>query len=686
MSSPRPPGAALVAALAMLPSVLAPEPPHGAVYHQPHYAGPGDRVPPSTAPPPGGGGPTTGGPSQPAAPGRTGGRRPRPGPSAPLPRAPLARGRSGLTGGADEPPGWELWWELSREGLLGLRRRLLGAEGPHSAAAFLGFESRTAPERLRPTPDVLRARVLPVLLGCLVEDGSTDLATASAIALARIANDLDEASATRVAEALCARLAHPEQEVSETAALALGILGRDASAPLLAELLGDAPEGRRWVARSAVPDRTRVFAAYGLGLVARRSADAPVRAAAAAALAAGLRESAAFARPDLPVACVIALSRVPLPDEELPLAPRQASGIRTRADVVRLLLARTGSREGGRLVQAHATAALGACAAGEGLDPALRNAVVRALTRRLAAHEADAASRRGATLALGALVAPQDEEACRQLIAAAERGAEPGARLLAHLALGQAAARCASTPAIARSLRAPLLSALEGSGDRARWSALALGLELRTIAGSGRETDQGLGAALVHALEGSSAPADLAALAAACSLAEPADAGPALRAALDRVALDGPRAGLFLALGMVRSGDALVTLRATLREAAFRPMLLREAALALALLGDPEVGAALVERLAAARSGSAQAALAQALGRIGEASSLLALARLAADSGRPSGARAFAAAALGQIGDRDLDPWSLPYAQGCLFTDLTETLVAPAGNGVLDIL
>ncbi len=686
MSAPRPPGVALAAALAMLPSVLAPEPPHGAVYHQPHYAGPGDRVPPSTAPPPGGGGPTTGGPPEPSAPGRTGGRRRGPGPSAPLPRAPLARGRSGVTGGEDEPPGWELWWELSREGLLGLRRRLLGAEGPSSAAAFLGFETRTSPERLRPAPDVLRARVLPVLLGCLAEDGSTDLATASAIALGRIANDLDEASAARAEEVLRARLAQPEQEVSETAALALGILGRDPSAPLLAALLADAPEGRRAAARSAVPDRTRVFAAYGLGLLARRSADASVRAMAAAALANGLQASADFARPDLPVACVIALSRVPLPDEEAPPLPRKASGVRTRADVVRILLAWVGSREGERLVQAHAAAALGSCTAGEGLDPKLRSAVVRSLTRSLASSEAHAALRRGAILALGALASAEDEEACRQLVAAAERGSEPGARLLAHLALGQAAARCGTTPAVARALRAPLVSALAASGDRARWSALALGLELRAIAGSGRETDPGLGASLVHALEGSSSPADLAALAAACALAEPAEAGPALRAALDRVALDGPRAGLFLALGMVGAGDAQGPLRATLREAAFRPLLLREAALALALLGDHEVGGALVERLAAARSGSVQASLAQALGRIGEASALLALARLAADPGRPAGARAFAVAALGQIGDRDLDPWSLPYAQGCLFTDLTETLVAPAGNGVLDIL
>src|SRR5205814_1461404 len=72
-------------------------------------------------------------------------------------------------------------------------------------------------------------------------------------------------------------LADPNQEIHETAALAIGILGNDSGAKLLASLLQDDPKGRALVGHKDVDYRTRAFAAYGLGLIGSSTASAGVR-------------------------------------------------------------------------------------------------------------------------------------------------------------------------------------------------------------------------------------------------------------------------------------------------------------------------------------------------------------------------------------------------------------------------
>src|SRR6185436_3647825 len=69
-------------------------------------------------------------------------------------------------------------------------------------------------------------------------------------------------------------LADRNQEIAETAALALGILASPKSIEDLAALLLDDDAGRALVGRSSVHYRTRAFAAYGLGLIGARNPDA----------------------------------------------------------------------------------------------------------------------------------------------------------------------------------------------------------------------------------------------------------------------------------------------------------------------------------------------------------------------------------------------------------------------------
>ena len=93
------------------------------------------------------------------------------------------------------------------------------------------------------------------------------------IALARIDDRRDAQGRSRFAALMRPFLADSKQEISETAALALGILGQDESAPLLAALLRNEPMAIEAVGSSEVSFRTRAFAAYGLTLLSRRNSN-----------------------------------------------------------------------------------------------------------------------------------------------------------------------------------------------------------------------------------------------------------------------------------------------------------------------------------------------------------------------------------------------------------------------------
>src|SRR5690606_1784600 len=63
------------------------------------------------------------------------------------------------------------------------------------------------------------------------------------------------------------RLKESNQEIRETAALAFGLSQMPEGIETLVELVKDSPKGRELCGRSEVDDRTRTFAAYGLGLI-----------------------------------------------------------------------------------------------------------------------------------------------------------------------------------------------------------------------------------------------------------------------------------------------------------------------------------------------------------------------------------------------------------------------------------
>jgi HEAT repeat protein len=113
---------------------------------------------------------------------------------------------------------------------------------------------------------------------------------------------------------------------------------------------------------------------------------------------------------------------------------------------------------------------------------------------------------------------------------------------------------------------------------------------------------------------------------------------------------------------------------------------LRECSIALGLLGDKALVPELVDRLAAAEALSSQAALASALGWIGDARSVDPLVELVVDPTRTGLSRAFATVALGIVCDEAPLPWNTDLGANVHYAAHAPSLSDPlAANGILDI-
>ena len=209
----------------------------------PVYNGPGDLV----------GGAAAAGPSAPGAPGTGGaasaGRPAASGGAA----AALAGGGAAIaprTGGtladAFDLSSWSWWWEFNKEPYLDLRGRLEDARVVSGSDAFDAGPVPGDGERhgRRPSAAELREVVLPALRAALAASESNDMTTACLVALARIAEDLPGVDRGELRAVLSPYLADAQQEVAETAAAALGILGDRGAAVLLSELALDTEAGR----------------------------------------------------------------------------------------------------------------------------------------------------------------------------------------------------------------------------------------------------------------------------------------------------------------------------------------------------------------------------------------------------------------------------------------------------------
>src|SRR5688572_31217970 len=193
--------------------------------HGGYYRGPGDPTPGG----PGGPGPGTGG----------------------------GAGGPGTGDGSSDLSRWQIWWEFNKDPLLQLKAAVHAAPAQTGGdTIFAGADGRPGDARLKPSLADRRDVILPALVRVLERSDNRDLATACMVAIAKIGLE-PEGRPESVLALLAARLREKDQEVRETAALALGLSGLPNAQRDLIEILGNTAAGQKLTARPKVDDRTR---------------------------------------------------------------------------------------------------------------------------------------------------------------------------------------------------------------------------------------------------------------------------------------------------------------------------------------------------------------------------------------------------------------------------------------------
>ncbi len=613
---------------------------------------------PATTPPPSQLGPTT--PRPPGGGGTAGPARPTTGPRG----APLQA----------DPTVWELWWRYNHHRFLDLRRAVHAQRTATGSDEFYmgAHRRRRGHDSLRPTAAQLQALVLPALRDTLRSD-VRDIVSASIVALAKVGRDHRD---FQILPLIRAQLRSRDQEIRETAAVALGIAQLPAAVEDLVALARDTAKGRALCARGNVDDRTRAFACYGLGLMAHGGADGQVRQACAAALGEVVEEilRQGGASRDLPVAAIGAMRL---------LAPGEGARRDRAADTCLAQAWKFYRRDLGRgwqLVQSHALTTIGALLGRDG-DPGatFKDAILAELTGARGRRGNDIY--RAAALALGRMAKPAEEDAAQAkyskgLWTYVREGRDAQARSFCLMALGQIGGD-ANRDGLLRQLHA---------GNRVLvqpWAALALGVLAFHTPGP----DDTIGHALQQQLVRASSPDAQRAVAIAVGLCRHRPAADIVTEMLHRYRQRDEVAGsLSTALALMDHRDAVPLLQALVHDSLRRPLLFRQAASALGKLGDKAITDELLAMLAAdgGRSVARLGAVANALGYVGDRRTIEPLVALARDERLPGLARAFAVVALGSVADKQMLPWNAPLAADINYRAAVGTLTN-GSTGVLDV-
>lgn len=660
------------------------------------YRGPADVVPPAGGP---GGRPTTPGPANP------GGSAPATGqPGLPIPPAPMPP-QPGHTGGPVGPlpgmPGsggvtgapitadlteWTFWWEFNKHSYLQLRAAV-HASGPLTQAdddIYLGPTRLPAQNLLEPTSSQIQDEILPALKKAIDATEQRDITSSCMVAMAKIGQDHRE---FELIDVFRPRLARRDQEIRETAALAMGIAatGGDSALALLEAVALDTADGRD-LSGGSVNERTRAFALYGLGLFANEHAAPAIKQRVLTTLRRVLDDERSSNR-NLQVAAIEAIGLLQIDRSDAAFA-----GMLDEAVDALLAYYQRDLGAAGQLVQAHCPTAI--------VKLLGRDHPRSATFRELFASELAKPSRRrqsndlarSQVLALGQLCEPRetadspDGEVSEVLAETWAGHKDAQTRYFSAIALGQ----------IGGARNRDVLLRFLGRGNKAierPWAALALGVLERArftrerADGGTPDPDRVIGDALLSELREAKPPTLVGALAIALGLCRCADAAPTMRERLREDLSKEEQAGyLCVGLALMHDMSSVEAIEEALQGSSRRVTLFAQAAIALGCLGDKRAADLLHEKLGAETSNLATlSAIATAIGHIGDRRSVTPLLQALFDDNGADLRRAFAAVALGAVADRHPLPWHAKISANINYRAAVETLTDQQ-SGVLDIL
>jgi len=589
------------------------------------------------------------------------------------------------------PAGWQQWWRYNGDPFLDLRSAIARLSVSTGGAAT----DARARAGWRPTERDVTEVVVPALQAMLQEGGSTELVRGALIALGRIGER--ERGGLTLDFAARYHVGGHHQPSTEAALVALGLRASPASASLLLHLFEDTPEGRELRDLGGpVDSRTRVYAAYALGLVARRSADAELLDRIGGALTRVLvtDERATF---ELHVATMIAMGMAPMIecDGTIPvdLDALEDDGAHVcRGTQIVALLDYFDDAERPTELRSHAAVPMARLAIGA--DGTYKDAIAASLMEALDSRSKEPqAVRQSAIIALGILGDNDRDDTDRairsRLMRIADRGDELGQRF-ALMSLAKIGARN-GTPGVDAGLGEVqdfLLRKLsKGRGNVTGWSALALGVLGHHRSLQHEAVPDDVRRALRLSVAQTRSDDKAAACAIGIGVLRDYEAREAVLTRLESTDDADVTSYAALALGMVGATEARGALRELVERDDATPMMLASASIALRLLGDERAAGELAELLEELEETPERIAVVTALGVLGDSASVPVLVDVMKDQDEDGALRGAAAMSLGVLCDDRTAAWTADISSDLNYNVLTWTLEDPFGDGmgVLDM-
>jgi HEAT repeat protein len=595
----------------------------------------------------------------------------------------------------DDLTRWEYWWEFNKDPYIRLK------EAIHSNTVvsggdefFLGATRKVdARDSLKPTDEDKLNVILPALKKAIDSTDQRDINSSCMVAMAKIGKDfMDGGTKVHLREVFAPRLQRGDQEIRESAALSLGIAGipDDDNVDLLVGLVTDNELGRKVSAQPEVNDRTRAFAAYGLGLVAWWNASTDLKAKAFAALRQVVDNDNIVNR-NIKVAVVNAVGLLNINTVDDKGKALAAEALKCLEDYYMKPLG-----AGEQLLQAHAPTAIAKLLGKNFHDPKVvdhyKKLFADDLTQKGKVKRASDHIYQSCALALGQLCSPcEDEKAadagyCKLLLDTWHDHKDAQTRYYSILAIGQIGGLLN---------RATLLKEFDKAGKSLEkpWVAMGMGVysfakfEAERAAGKTPVPDEAFGSSLRAAIEDVSNLNAQSAFAVALGLCKYNNAADDLRALLVKNASKDDFAGyLCIGLALMNDTGAKEDIRNIVQKSIRRPDLLKQAAISLGKLGDKSVADELQKLLADGEQNLAKlSAVASALGFIGDRRTIEPLRKMLFDEQLTELSRAFAAVALGGVGDKEPLPWNSKIGVNMNYRAAVETLTDRQA-GILDIL
>ena len=651
---------------------------HGGV-----YKGPGDVVPPGAIPPPNA--PTTPDPAT----------TPTGPPPPPSPIAPP----TGTTPPSQAPPGvpptgnppaltdssgmgvdltqWEFWWEFNNSHFLKLKAKVHSAEsstGESDILEGIGVGAST-PTTSAPTQSQKTSVILPQLRKLLKAEQDRDIVGGSMMALAKI--QLDDT----VTDLFKDQLSAGDQEIAETAALALGVSQSPTAFPILHALANDTTEGRKLTKKAnGVPARTRAFSIYALGLLGSRSNDPVLQ----SNIADGLWElliNDDSSYKDLRVACIVTLGVIPYQNPN---------------EVVRNLLAYLNDGNNDTLVRAHCPNAiakiLAHTAQTDPSNPLILQAVetFRAYCKgRNVKNEIE----QSCVYAMGMLVNHSDEFPTEIAFDAiqyvAHKSNNKQAKRFALISMAHLGAQVGSGPYRTEAIKFLSQTMRKGKAGLDAWSGLSLGVMAFYLKEQGSAMNSTVQRAVLDKFIKESNQQRKGAYAISLGLMKAELAKEDLRQAIDESNDPAFRGYACLGLGMIGAREYKDFLSGVVANSSRKPDLMKQASISLGLIRDKTVAKQLLQLIQPdgrkKPSLAVLSAAATAIGFIGDRSSVSPLVETMNNKKMTPLARAFAAVALGAVADSYDLPWNSMFSRDLNYRAAVQTLTNQA-SGVLDIL